>query len=308
VLFWLTDRERRRVVLPMAAALAPFLLAAASWTYATRDWAVEHRVVYEIPTLQRITNPRLWAYDFLGAVRGPLEPAALVAIALFSVLSIWSWRRKRNGGSAPALLWSAAAFGLATLTLPDKVDEAVLFSQRCGAFAGIFFVLGSPAMKLRSWLIGTWLVYLGYVAGTAQVWRGFDQQQRAGFEACRSAVPAKVRLVSLDFARASENLILPATFQMAAYTQLDHRVELNFSFAEHRSALVIFRVLPRQITWTRRLEHLPERLLPRDLDSFDYLLAHLPAERQTDFVAQVRRLRPVAGAGDWWLYKIEPGN
>jgi hypothetical protein len=169
-------------------------------------------------------------------------------------------------------------------------------------------MLALPAASLgRRAATALALLFVGaFAAVTVGYWIGFDRGTMSGFDACRRAVPSGSELLFLDFQREHDRFFVYPTFQMAAYVALDRPVELNFSFAEHRSSLVVRRELPRPIPWTPKLEHFPARVVPRDLGYFDVVLLHVPAWAIPDVRRKFPTLVPLTGPGEWWLLAVPP--
>lgn len=299
------QRSRPRILLIRLAGLAPFLLAAALWNFRTSEWKVEDRVLWDVSPLERLVSPSYWQLSFLGGLSGPWEYivlAILVSVAVAALLL-------RPEGSAfhRGLAAASATFLLAALLLPNRLDEGIFFASRWGMFAGVCGILALPSFPRSQ--VATALAFallLAQIAVTTKAWVNFDRNEMAGFDQCRQAVPTGARLLSLDFSMRSPGFLDRRTLQMAAYVRLDREVDLNFSFAEHRSSLVVERELPRRIPWTRKLEWRPDRLREQDLDYFDVLLVRGTAQIQKDLVTSLRRLKPIAGSGTWALYRIEP--
>jgi len=155
----------------------------------------------------------------------------------------------------------------------------------------------------RSALLAAFGLLVVFVGVTTLFWIDFDRVTMRGFDVCRRAVREGTSVLSLDFSRTDSHIWVYPTFQMAAYFELDHDVTLNFSFAEHRSSLVQYRHLPREIAWTPRLEHYPRQATAEDFRKFDSVLLHLPDWAATQMRSFYPTLEPVTGEAGWWLYR-----
>lgn len=306
VVFTLARRTPLQRAKWLALALAPFCAAAAAWNFATASWKLEERVLWDVPILERVVSPRLWVLELFGGLQGAPEIVYVAALAVLGGWALFAARRHADGGVEPSLALAALVFLGAVVVLPDRVDEALFFSLRWGSIAGFVGVLALPALPTRPAVaLGLALVLLGgFVAVTARAWVGFDRNEMRGFEECRRAVPTGSRLLALDFARFHPVFWNRPTYQMSAYAQLDRDVDLAFSFSEHRSSLVVERRLPRAISWTRKLEHLPERVTPADVAQFDAVLIHARARDFPELLARLQLLEPIAGEGEWRLCRV----
>jgi hypothetical protein len=301
-------RPRTRSLAPIRLlALAPFLMAAATWSWSTAEWVIEKRVLWDLRPLERLASPWLWLSNLVGGIGGPLQKVTLGAVAAWALVALVSARLDRRPLLDPVLGLAALAFAGAAYLLPNRIDETLHFASRWGGQAAVCLVLALPALPLsRRWASTTALAGLtAFVGFTAEEFIRFDRNAMSGFDSCRAAVPEGARLLSLDFSRFSPPFLHPTTFQMGAYVQLDRRVDLAFSFAEHRSSLVVLRTLPRPIQWTRKLEHYPQHVQPRDFDSFDFVLVRVPIRALDQISGRFPRLERVTGEGEWWLYRVK---
>lgn len=90
--------------------------------------------------------------------------------------------------------------------------------------------------------------------------------------------------------------------KLLAYAQALKGDEINFSFAEHRSSVVVYKK-PRYHPFTAALEWEPRRFSARDLEYFDYILVGGIEEEQAR-LQRIPSLKLVQPKGLWRLYRI----
>jgi hypothetical protein len=258
--------------------------------------------------IRRVIVPPAWSEQILGGIRGAFEPVVLGLLLAWALFVFWRSRREEGDGLDPLLSLAALAFLAATIVLPDSVAETWMFARRWAMWGGACLVLALPAARLRRRAATGAALFLagGFAAFTAYYWIGFDSLTMNGFEACRAAVPTGSRLLFLDFQRVDSQFYVYPTFQMAAYVALDRPVDLNFSFTEHRSSLVVRRELPRPKPWTPKLEHFPSRVVANDLGYFDAVLLHVPRWAIADVSRKMPNLVPMTLPAEWRLFAVPP--
>jgi hypothetical protein len=299
----------RRLIWIRGGALVPFLAMFWLWNLSTVGDTRQAGVVrYEIPMSSRLIAPRAWSEQLLGGIRGLFEPITLGLLLVWAFAAFWRSRREKSAGLDRLLILAAGAFFAAAIVLPDTMAETWLFARRWAMWGGSCLVLALPATNVeRRTATAVAVAFAGaFAVITAGFWVGFDRGTMDGFDTCRAAVPSGRRLLYLDFQQDHERFFVYPTLQMAAYAALDRQVDLNFTFAEHRSSLVVRRQLPRQIPWTLRLEHFPTRVVPSDFNYFDVVLLHLPPWAIADVARKFPRLVPLTPPGEWWLLAVSP--
>ncbi len=289
-------------------ALAPFGLAALLWYSSLEDLRWGGTIEYGSLPWQRLIQASSWSTWPLGGLEGPWEDILLLALLGWAAICLRPSNPRRSGGER-WLAKVALALALLALLLPDNLGDTANLARRWMPWAAICGLLALPPCGLSrrvQGIVATLLVG-GHAVVTATDWRGFDREEMRGFAAAVAAVPDGSRLLELDFARRSPRFWIEPFYQLAAYTQLDRRVILGYSFASTPSSLVVFdRDGAGMGPWTPGLEHNPERLLLSDLDRFDYLLVHAAPREQPLLVHWLRRVESVAGEASWVLYRTLP--
>ncbi len=303
----LVDRPPRRRLAAQAAGLAPVLVLVAVWypSLARQGW--ESISAFGKPLVQRL-SPAGLTDGALGGVHGPLEPAITATIAAWVGLALWQHRRRLGDSLDRRLLLAALFFFLAALVLPDKLDRTLRFASRWMPVGWALVLLALPAPDLRPALRrGAALALLaGFCLSTGAVWAAFERHELRGFGDSLEALPASPRLLGLDFVRSSPRMKNPAYLQLPAYGQLLRGGRLGFSFVNLATSLVVKRRISDRDPWTVGLEWLPQRLRRSDLDHFDVLLVHAPAELQAALTEQDPRLAAVTPPAPWRLFRIGP--
>ena len=301
---WAVERPpsivRQRQALGVMPSLGLFLL----WYpgFVARGW--ESISVYGPLPWERL-SPRYWIPATLGAVHGPLEPALLLALTGWLGLGLWHRRRDLAGAVDRRLLLAALTLAAAALLLPIKVDKTLGFAARYQPMALVLLLLALPPPSLSG--LRRRAVALAVVAafalGTTAIWIGFEREELAGLREALEHLPAEPRVLGLDLYRSSPRVRYPAYLQSFAYAQLVAGGELNFSFTDLPSSLVVRRVWTSD-PWTPHLEWEPEEVEPDDLDHFDFLLAHASQRGHRRLVADLGRLVPVTDGRRWRLYRV----
>jgi hypothetical protein len=92
---------------------------------------------------------------------------------------------------------------------------------------------------------------------------------------------------------------------MLGYAGAERGAELNFSFADYPSSLVVRRVPGSEPIRSDVLLRSPPLLRPSHLRGFTHLLLHASEASARAFEEQTDFLRRVAGRGDWHLLAID---
>jgi hypothetical protein len=294
-----------RAALVRALGLAPVVAAAALWYPKLAAAGFTSVTVWGTTPSGRLSFSWL-ANAMLGGLRGPVELGIVALLGLWGVLVVARRRRGPPDGRADRELLLAAAMLLAlALTLPDQHSNTIFFASRWMPVAAIVLVLGLPGLDWRPAAAGALAV--GAVAtvslGTAAAWAEFERVEMSGLSESLAGLPARPRVIGLDFVKGSAVVKGRPFLQAFAYAQVLRGGTLNFSFAQFAPSLVVFRS-PRQTPWTRGLEWHSERFRPADLRHFDHALvnAEEPVHRRFSALPGVS---PVTAGGPWRLYRIE---
>lgn len=239
-----------------------------------------------------------------GGLRGPIEPAAFVAILVWtSVAILVNLRTVRNDVdwelfSAGGLLVTAAFF------LPDVFMTTVLFNARWMPIGLMLLVLSMPpiALRLRVRQTASVAIFAGFCAVTTLSWMDFDRKETSGLVEALEALPSSTRVLGLATVQSSPVIKGMPSLHIAAYAQALKGCSLNFSFADFSSSLVIFKDRSEK-PWTGHIEWFPERLKVSDLKYFEYALVDGFTNLHDQIVAQ-GNFEPVTKEGRWRLYRI----
>lgn len=328
-LAWLavaTWREKppRREILRRFLWISPVLVALVAWYLTFREAGVDLRTFAGRPPWVRL-HPT-WLLDTVfGGLRGRVEPVAAGAILAWIGLGIWQSfsdgknlgdkksleAKKSQGGLRQAIdgrfLILGGLFFLAALSLPEVHQHTIFFAARFMPMAAVFLVLGAPAPRLAPILRGivAGLLVLTLTSATAAAWIGFEKDELDGFFESLAHLPAEGRLLGLDFIRKSPRIKGFPYYHLYAWGQVVRGVELNRSFAEEASSLVVFRHLPADDPWTDNLDWKPRQLRLSDRDHFDHILVFGSSEMHARFRADPR-LEAVTSDRPWRLYAVHP--
>jgi len=287
-----------------AACLVPGAVLAARWypTLAASRALFPTSAVWISMPWQRLTPAGL-AGLAMGGLAGPWPIATGAALLLWCAAAVVTRRRDLTREADGTLLRAAALLGLVALLAPDGYMNTILFAQRWGPCAVALLVIGLPAPRLpRPARIATALVAVASVA-TSVAWRSFDSVEMAGFAEALAAARPAARVLEMDTIGTSQFLGEGRPFmQMMAYLQAKNGGVLNFSFAEHGSALVANRE-PRRPPWTPGIEWHPERATTQDLLQFDTLLINATPEMHARIAGQ-GPVTPLTSDGRWRLYEV----
>lgn len=288
-LAWLVVRMawRRKVAWQELAAVAPVVVLAAWRAGAFHDPRFPMAPLWLEWPVGRITGVVDAA---LGGLRSPVEIVVVAVVALWIALG---WRdRARELAGAGALLV------IAWLFLPDRFVNTIWLAQRWMPPALMLLVVGTlPKFRLRREAV--FAVALGFIAVTASSWHAHDEELD-GLSPALAALPARPRLLGLDYIRGSAYFKPPIGMQHFAYGQVLRGGTLNFTFAEHAASLVHLR-RHEEPPWTPGLEWYPKQLQPADLRYFDHVLVHASDDMHAAFA---RLLDPVTTTGPWRLYRV----
>lgn len=218
---------------------------------------------------------RLWGITFsnylLGGMANLIELATVSVVSLWIFSSIWTNRYELKEKVDRPLMALALGLGAVAFLGPDQYMNTILFAQRWMPIAAIFLLLALPFPKLsRAFVAVPVIVVLLFAYTTAISWRLFDAEEMDGIGESLAQVKPQSRLLWLSFDNGRIFQTRP-TLQIGAWAQAIHGAEVNFSFAEHGSGIVILKD-PRQVSWSTGLEWIPERVTLDDIQKFDHVL------------------------------------
>ena len=241
-----------------------------------------------------------------GGLQGYVESLLALAVVGWLLLGLWQNRSRLAQASDRRLLLAGVGFALAALLLPEVHRHTIFFASRWTAPAAVFAVLALPPPRLRPLAEGAvaWLLFAALIAATANRWIGFEREELAGLEQCLAELPPGQRVLGLDLVRTSPRIRGFPYYHLYAWAQVLHGGELNRSFADEGSSLVVFRDLPHEYPWTGGLDWRPRRLRISDVPHFDYAMIHGDATAHARFAADPKLIAVTSG-GAWRLYRVE---
>ncbi len=304
VLFGVLQKIRPRVLLLRISTMVPVGIVAMIWypnMSAARSGAGFDVAAHWAPFFDRLGSFLDAAF---GGVRGPVETVAFVFVLLWAGLSIYQNAARLRTQVDRDLLAVALFFAAVVLVFPDKFANTIFFSSRWFPAAMVFLLLALPAPRLRG--VSVKAVALAVAAvfflNATFFWRKYDRVELSGFRESLDSIPASSRVLGLDLVKESEFIKGRPFLQIFAYAQVYHGGELSFSFAEHYSGLVAYRI-KRESKWTPGLDWHASKVKRSDFTSFDFVLVGGDA---TDFgiLGKFGELAPVTATGNWRLYRI----
>jgi hypothetical protein len=251
--------------------------------------------------LDRLTISAL-SNHFLGGLQGPIENSVVLICMVWMALCVYTHRDNllesidKKIGSCALLFWALYLFA------PDFYMNTMLFSQRWAAPAIIFSILALPTPKLQK-EVNTipMVVFVTFLIASSLVWKSFDDTEMTGIEDSLAQVPNNQRVLWLSFEQ-SPRFKTPPFLQIGAWNQAQAGSEVNFSFAELGTGIVVTKGR-RQSPWTRNLEWYPTLVTQEDLNHFDYVLVNGRAAVHQAFVEKYN-VTPIDRVQRFRLYKL----
>lgn len=236
---------------------------------------------------------------------------AAVALWLLSGVERPRGNTSSKAHEASEQTWNNPLLVVGTLTvlvafvLPDKYLNTIQFAVRWLPCGLALICLSAPGPAIRDSLKSLAILCLGVTFSattTARCW-SFQREELSGLEAALDRVPAKSRVLGLDFVKTSENFPTSRPFlHLPSYATALARASTNFDFGQHGTGLI--RGEYPEEPWTPGLEWVAEWTQPRDLRYFEYaLVGARPELHGRFFVAQW--MHPVTFSGVWRLYQID---
>ncbi|NOY54004.1 MAG: hypothetical protein GXP58_10380 [Deltaproteobacteria bacterium] len=242
--------------------------------------------------------------SMFGGIQGNTEAIAAVVILAWLLLSFFTNRNRFTEKIDKELLTAALLFLCIYFFAPEKYMNTIFFAQRWFPIVSIFLLLSFPAPalehKIQQLSLGAVLAF--FLFQTAWAWHLFQTKEISGLRRSLMLLPAKQRVLGLDFVKTSRYIKGRPFLQTFAYAQAVKGGSLNFSFAEHASGIVQFRK-QRPPHWTPGLEWNAQWVKIRDILAFNYLLINGTQETQNIFDA-LPILKPVTKRGRWRLYRV----
>ena len=296
----------------LASAL-PALLLVAWWYPRFNASGFVSEIAWGRSPLGRL-HPHWWLNSMFGGLQGTAEGWTALALLLWVVLGLLTWRRESerldwtrvHGG----LLATGGAFVLAALVLPGVFQHTIFFASRWLPVGGVFLLLAVPPPRLRPvlrWAFAGWL-WAGLISAMAAAWIEFDRQELEGLHEALAEIEPGSRLLGLDFVRTSDVIQGFPFYHLYSWGQALHGGELARSFANEASSLVVFEDMPRSLPWTENLDWKARQIRRSDIPHFDFVLIHGGPEVQAPFQAD-DRLVPRTPELRWRLFEVlEPAG
>ena len=293
-----------RTTLARLVSISPVVIVAALWYPQLSAAGFSSDTVFMTTPTARLSFSWL-AAAACGGLRGATRYGAFAALAAWLGAVMYSHRSMLWSRIDHELLLAAGVLAAMALLMPAKHMNTILFAERWVAPAVTVLLLAFPA-PIASPLVRRIVpatVLLVFSLSTAAAWVRFERTDLSGLDETLDALPAKPRIIGLDFLKASQVIADRPFVQTFAYAQVLRGGELNFSFAEFAPMLVVYRELPRRTGWTPSLEWFAERVEPSDFAAFDYAIVSGDERVHAEFAGR-RTLEPITHEGVWRLYRI----
>lgn len=304
--FVLLNRFRGREAAARALAgvvFAPLVLGGAQ-ALESGGWQSSSGMI--VAPVERLTSAATATSIAFGGIRGPIEPLLFSALLLWIAFGLLRSIRVQEERVDRFLLIAGATFLACAFLLPDKVDKTIFFAWRWGAPGFVALVLAVPPPSRRARLLaGAAAILLMQLVVTARAWIEFDRFEMAGFDACLEALPEGARVFGTDAQMESPRFRVSPFFQMLGYAGAERGAELNFSFADYASSLVVRRKSDGESIRNDVLLRNPTLLRPFHLRGFTHLLLHASESSARAFEENSDFLRRIAGHRDWHLLEID---
>lgn len=250
-------------------------------------------------------HPSWWLSSALGGLQGTVEPALAIAVVLWLGLGLWQHRGDLRQTVHPPLLAAGLMFGIAAMFLPGVMQHTIFFASRFAPMAAVFLVLALPGPRLGPAVeraLAAGLIFALSVA-TAVTWWSFEREELDGLDEVLASLPAEQRVLGLDLVRTSERVRGYPFYHLYVYGQVHAGGEVNRSFANEATSLVVYDDLPRSLPWTDGLDWQPQKLRHSDFAYFDWLIVNGDDETHARFRSDPQ-LEAATSSGRWRLYRI----
>ncbi len=316
LLIWTSRADPRRAVALVSRKLLwglPVWILSSVWFIGFRATGVDDRLFWGRLPWQRL-HPDWLTESLFGHLQGATEPLLVSMMVAWLFIGWWQRRGNFRVSLDSQLLAAGLLLVAAALVLPAVYHHTILFAARWLAPGLVLVLISWPAPRLlrgtaTAWALGLCVLWSGAISSA---WWAYNNHELRGFEAALNAIPSAAsrlenppRIIGLDFVRTSSRVDGFPFHHLVAYAQLRHGGELNRTFADDPSSLVVFRQLPHTYGWTDRLDWQPEKIRHSDFDHFDLLIAHAETELHGRFDADPR-LEPMTPPAPWRLYRIGP--
>lgn len=251
-------------------------------------------------------TPGYLSDTLLGGLKGPSEIIVSSVVLTWVGLSIYTHRKNLSPETDKSLLACSLLLIGIMLLAPETYMNTLFFSKRWFPIGIIILIMALPAPVFNNKFPVTWvaiaiLIFLS--VNTARYWCLFENKELTGLKNAIGMLPEEKKIIGLDFVKSSQFIKNRPFLQLFAYSQAVKNGYLNFSFTEHASGIVRYKIVPEK-KWTPGLEWFPERVSHKDFKYFDYALVN----GKTDFHSKIsafKYLIPVTSTGRFRLYEID---
>lgn len=262
---------------------------------------VETGPVWDTLPHQRLDSSYL-SDSLLGSIHAEIEPAFCMLLLFWLVgIAASRWRELRETTDKP-LLCAAALLLLAFWMLPDIYMNTIFFNRRWLPCAVALLLLALPAPRLSriySLTMGAGLL-LTFAAVTVKQWQEWEEEQLEGLFAAISLAEKGDRLMGLNLYDGGAFVKGRPGLHLSVYAQVLRGAEPHFSFTEHYSGIVQFRIPPPPNpngSWSGF------KRTPAQVRSFDKVLVN-GDERIHAYARQRWKLVQIGGAEtSWRMYR-----
>ena len=256
-------------------------------------------------------DPELLVDAALGAIHSPLETFFLLFLTLW-VTAIVATRWKTIGEDIDKPLFTASLLlGLAFWALPSTYMNTIFFNARWLPCSLVLLLLSLPTPSLNKALqIGIGLLFLAlFSVTTVLAWRNWEREEFDGLISAIIMISSSDRIMGMDLYAGSLYVKGRPGLQAFSWAQVLRGCKINFSFAEHYSGAVQYRVTPAPNP-TRNKVWSPAKTSRKDLQDIDLVLINAD-QRTQDLMRERLDLYPAGehaaisdGNGAWRLYHV----
>ncbi len=247
--------------------------------------------------------PQAFADGFLGGLWGFGETLVLLAAGVWVIASLL----RRNGddkiGIDKELLIVSSLFFIFGFLAPEKYMNTIFFASRWLPVAATLLVLSLPLPAFKPGVRFAFPLFVVVTLSLVTTWQWirFNDRDLSGLDESLSVIPANSRVLGLDFVKESELIKGRPYLQTFAYAQVLRGGELNFSFSQHESGIIVDTKQYRP-AYTQGLEWNAENVKPQDFRQFDIALINATDADHAIF-GTFSFLKPLNQEGRWRAYE-----
>lgn len=305
-LYWIAIyRFKPFDLLVKALPVLPVGLLSIFWFVDMHDFRQASGVTMGAKWLTTIYQRATLDFDWGGVtqLRGGVDYLVLTAVLIWGVVG---WRSNKQARSFDGQLYLVILVVLLVVgyfLLPDYYVNTICFNSRWLAVIFTILVILLPTPKFRQSLVAivASLVFTTFSFVVFVRWDYFDHIEMSGLNRSLSEIPSGSKVLGLDFIKYSQVIHGRPFLQLFAYAQLQKSSKINFSFAEHGTSLISYKIPPKH-DWSVGLEWFAENVTHKDISSFDYIVVGALDSSHDKFEA-LYEVAPVTDFGRWRLYK-----